>query len=114
LNLELDRLLAAIRAGLDPDLAARAVRDVQAQRANAVTLVEEWDTNPERPHALTSVDVTHALTAAGGLVGLLHQADREHRARLYGELGITLEYQREAATEHVLVRSQLHSGGGRI
>jgi hypothetical protein len=51
--------------------------------------------------------VLGALGAAGGIVGLLGNADRAQRARLYTELGVTLDYERETPTERVHVRSQL-------
>lgn len=48
------------------------------------------------------------------LVGLLQNADRTQRAKLYTELGLKLDYQRDAASERVHVRSQLSGGGGLI
>ena len=112
LALELDRLLAAIRAGLDPVLAAGETRKVQLELAAAEATIRAWDDNPERTRPLTHDQVRGALTAAGGLVGLLKTADRTQRAKLYTELGLAIDYQREAATERIHVRSQLCGGGG--
>jgi DNA invertase Pin-like site-specific DNA recombinase len=112
LTTELDRLLAAIRAGLDPVLAAGETRKVQAELARAEATVRAWDADPDRTRPLTHDQVLAALIAAGGLVGLLENADRTQRAKLYTELGLTVDYQRETATERIHVRSQLSGGGG--
>jgi hypothetical protein len=109
---ELDRLLAAIRAGLDPVLAAGETRKVQAELALAEAVVRSWDADPDMARPLTHSQVLGALSAAGGIAGLLGNADRAQRARLYTELGVTLDYERETATERVHVRSQLSGGGG--
>ena len=114
LAVELDRLLAAIRAGVDPVLAAGETRKVQLELAAAEATIRAWDDSPDRTQPLTHDQVLVALTAAGGIVGLLKGADRTQRSKLYTELGITIAYQRDAATERVLVRSQLSGGGGRI
>jgi site-specific DNA recombinase len=115
LTTELDRLLAAIRAGLDPVLAAGETRIVQAELADAEATVRAWDgATPDRAAPLTAEQVNAVLTETGGLVGLLRDADRTEKAKLYADLNLSIEYQREAATERLLVRSQLRSGGGRI
>ncbi|MDP1794261.1 MAG: recombinase family protein, partial [Acidimicrobiales bacterium] len=111
---ELDRLLAAIRAGLDPVLAATETRTVQAELANSEATIRAWDAAPDHARPVTPDQVRAALTEATGLVGLLQNADRTARANLYADLGLTIGYQRVAATERVHVRSQLRSGGGRI
>jgi len=111
---ELDRLLAAIRAGLDPVLAAGETRKVQVELAVAEGVIRSWDAEADTARPLTHAQVFGALRTAGGMVGLLGNADRAQRARLYAELGITLDYERETATERVHVRSQLSGGGGRI
>lgn len=67
-----------------------------------------------------------ALTAAGGLVTILADADRADRAALYRALGLSLRYEKQAPTGeeriHVqlelcrapALRLELSSGGGRI
>ena len=69
-------------------------------------------------HALAgnnaAIEIGSEAFAAGGIVGLLKTADRTQRAKLYTELGLSIDYQREAATERIHVRSQLCGGGGKI
>lgn len=115
LRTELDRMLAAIRAGMDPELAARETRKIQADIATAEAAIERWERSADRASPLTEVDVRSAITDAGGLVGLLAVADRTERAALYRALGIGLTYERQT-TGHELVRARLSlsGGGGRI
>lgn len=116
LNTELDRMLAAIRAGMDPQLAASETRKIQAEIATVTDLIHTWESSGDRSRPLTRQHVLDALGAAGDLVRLLGSADRVDRAELYRTLGLRLKYEKEAATgrELVHVRSQLRSSGGRI
>ena len=114
LAVELDRLLAAIRAGVDPVLAASETRKVQLELAAAEATIRAWDDGPDRTQPLTHDQVLGALTAAGGIVGLLKSGDRTERTKLYTELGLTIDFQRETATERIHIRSQLSGGGGLI
>ena len=116
LHVELDRMLAAIRAGMDPDLAAGETRKIQADIAAADALIDRWEDSTERVTPLVDADVHRAITEAGGIVGLLATADRTDRAALYQALGLKLTYEREAATgqERVHAQLQLCSGGGGI
>jgi site-specific DNA recombinase len=116
LSIELDRMLAAIRAGLDPELAAAETRRMQADLASASATVSGWERSNQTGTALTADQVRAAITESGDLVGLLRIASRTDRAQLYRALGVQLEYEKEAATgvERVHVRSLLSSSGGRI
>lgn len=86
LEIELDRVIAAIRAGMDPVLATGQTRQIQAvitrpQRASisgndhAVGPPNSPKTTCENPRA------------ANGLVGLLAKTARPDRAELYQALG---------------------------
>ena len=115
LRTELDRMLAAIRAGMDPELAATETRKIQADIASAQAIVDRWERSAERPRPLTEADVRSALTDAGGLVGLLAAADRTERTALYRALGIRLTYEKQTTGQEVIrARLQLSGGGGRI
>ena len=116
LEVELDRLVAAIRAGMDPTLAAGATRQVQAEMHKAESIMAEWEGSQARVAPLDDRQIRAAIAEAGGLVGLLADADRADRAALYQALCIQLRYEKERPTgrELVHVRSTLRSGGGRI
>ena len=116
LEVELDRMLAAIRAGMDPVLATGETRKIQAELTARTATVERWERSHAQPAALTAATVAAALTEAGGLVGLLQRAERDERAALYRALGLSLRYEKEAATglERVHARLQLTRSGGRI
>ena len=116
LQAELERVLAALRAGMDPVLAAGETRKIQADIEAARFVIDEWGSSRERPAPLAEVDVRAALTEAGGLVNLLGEADRAERASLYQALGICLRYEKEAPTGRELVRARLElsRGGGWI
>ena len=114
LEVELDRLLAAIRAGMDPALAAGATRQVQAEMHKAESIMTEWEGSQARVAPLDERQIRAAIAEAGGLVGLLTDADRADRAALYQALCIQLRYEKERPTgrELVHVRSTSRSGGG--
>jgi hypothetical protein len=119
LDVELDRLLAAIRAGMDPVLAAGATRQVQAEMHKAESIVAEWEGSQARVAPLDERQIKAVIAEAGGLVGLLadaDRADRADRAALYQALCIQLRYEKERPTgrELVHVRSTLGSCGGPI
>lgn len=48
LETELDRILAAIRAGMDPAIAARETRKIQGDIAAARAVLERWERSNER------------------------------------------------------------------
>lgn len=116
LQQELDRLVAAIRAGMDPTLAAPETRRIQAEITNAALAVSEWERSNRRPGGLTEAQIRAALTEAGGLIRLLQRANRVDRAALYRALRLSLRYEKEAATgqEKIHARLQLTRSGGRI
>ena len=88
--------------------------EIQAGIATANAVVERWERSHERVVPLSEADVRAVLSDADDLVQLLHTADRIGRAGVYQSFGISLKYEREAATgrELVRVRSQLCGGGG--
>ncbi|MHB8450702.1 MAG: hypothetical protein ACYDAQ_09700, partial [Mycobacteriales bacterium] len=116
LGVELDRMLAAVRAGMDPALAAGETRRIQAEAANARSIIDRWERSHERAEPLDEHDVRATLTTAGGLVYLLARAERTDRAQLCQALGVSLRYERDASTglERVHARSQLRSSGGSV
>lgn len=116
LEIELDRMLAAIRAGMDPELAASQTRKIQADIAAAESVIGKWERSHTRQRPLSESEVREALTQAGGLVFMLANADRAERAALYRALGLTLRYEKQAPTgqEHIHARLELCRGGGGI
>jgi len=83
LRLELDRMLAAIRAGMDPTLAAAQTRSIQADLAAAEKVVRRAQPTDSRLTPLTEKDVRNALGEAESLIKLLGGADRTDRTALY-------------------------------
>ena len=116
LEIELDRLIAAIRAGMDPKLAAPQTRAVQARIEAANSTIQQWGSSNQRVAPLLEADVRIVLADAADLTGLLQTGDRIDRARVYQQFGLTLRYEKIAATGRELVhaRSQLCRGGGWI
>src|SRR5207245_6016080 len=103
LRVELDRILAAIRAGMDPELAAGETRKIQGDIASGGAIIDRWERAADRVAPLTKAAARAVIVDAGGLVGLLDAADRLERAALYGALGLTLRYEKEAPTGQELV-----------
>ena len=114
LELELDRVLAAIRAGMDPELAATTTRKIQAELGDARYSVEQWEHSNDHERRLTADEIALALDHAGSLAQLLTDAEREPRARLYRTLGLELQLDVVADPKTVDARLQLSGGGGRI
>lgn len=116
LHTELNRMLAAIRAGMDPQLAATETRKIQAELADVTATINNWRAAQDRIVPLTESQVRQALGSAGQVMQLLDAADRVARTELYRALGLQLRYTKEAATgrERVHARLQLRSSGGRI
>lgn len=112
LPVELDRVLDAIRAGMDPDIATTATRQIQRDLAAAQSTLAAWEAQQDRPAPLTAADLTEALEHAGDLAGLLNGAERETRARLYRTLDLVLQL--DPVQETLSARLQLCGGGGRI
>jgi site-specific DNA recombinase len=101
LQVEMDRVFAAIRAGVDPTVAAAQTREIQSGIATASAAIERWERSQQRTAPLTEADVRAVLTEAEDLVRLLRDANRVERAGIYRELGLSLKYEKEAATEPV-------------
>lgn len=106
-ELELERMLAAIRAGMDPVLAASQTRKIQAEIAQARSVIEQWGRSHRRATPLEQCEVRGALSQAGGLVAMLATADRADRAALYRTLGLSLRYEKETPTGQERVHARL-------
>ena len=112
LPVELDRVLDAIRAGMDPQLATATTRKIQTELAAAEATIAAWDAEHDQQAPLTADDIVTALDHAGNLAALLGAAERETRARLYRTLDLDLQL--DPVQENLAARLQLHGGGGRI
>ena len=113
LPVELDRVLAAIRAGMDPDLATATTKQIQRDISAAQATLAAWEPN-QSTKTLTADDIAAALDHAGDLAGLLAEAERETRARLYRTLDLVLNLDPVGDPPTLDVRLQLCGGGGRI
>lgn len=109
---ELNRVLDAIQAGMDPQLATATTRKIQSQLAAAEAALAAWDAEHDLRQPLTADDITTALDHAGNLAALLAESERETRARLYRTLDLDLQL--DPVQETLAARLQLHGGGGRI
>ncbi len=114
LPVELDRVLAAIRSGMDPDLATSTTRQIQRELAAAGATVATWEDEHHHAQPLSAEDIQQALEHAGDLAGLLAEAERETRARLYRTLDLVLNLDPLGDPPTLDVRLQLCGGGGRI
>ena len=114
LAIELDRVLAAIRAGMDPDLATVTTKQIQRELATAQHVVDEWDRGHRPARRLTANEVALALDHAGDLAALLEGVEREPRARVYRTLGLQLQLHVAASPMTIDARLLLCGGGGRI
>jgi site-specific DNA recombinase len=112
LPVELDRVLAAIRAGMDANLAAATTKQIQLDLANAESTVIAWEQQHRTVRSLSADDVAAALDHAGDLAKILKDAEREARARLYRTLGLQLLL--DPVGNRVEARLQLSGGGGGI
>jgi site-specific DNA recombinase len=112
LPVELDRVLDAIRAGMDPQLATATTRKIQAELVAAEATLAAWDAEHDQQQPLTADDIATALDHAGSLTALLAESERETRARLYRTLDLDLQL--DPVQETLEARLQLHGGGGRI
>ena len=104
---------ATFRAGMDPDLATATTKQIQRELLAAHTTITAWEPNqPSRP--LSAADINLALDHAGDLAQLLHEAERETRARLYRTPDLVLHLDPVGDPPTLDVRLQLLGGGGRI
>ena len=113
LPIELDRVLDAIRAGLDPHLAASTTKTIQRDIATAQATIDAWERGREEVKPLSAAEITAALDHAGDLASLLKTAEREPRAQLYRALGLELRVD-VVGDPTVEARLLLCGGGGRI
>ena len=114
LPVELDRVLAAIRAGMDPDLATATTKQIQRDQERAQATITTWEHEHQYAQALSAEDIHQALEHARDLAGLLAEAERETRARLYRTLDLVLNLDPVGDPPTLDVRLQLCGGGGRI
>ena len=114
LPVELDRVLAAIRAGMDPDLAVITTKQIQRDLAAAGSTITAWEQQHKMPAPLTADQLCEALDHAGDLAAMLAEAERETRAQLYQALDLELLLDPVGDSPTLDVRLQLCSGGGRI
>ena len=111
LPVELDRVLAAIRAGMDPDLATSTTKQIQRELTAAQATITTWEHEHQRPQPLSAADVGRAPEHAGDLAGLLAEAERETRARLYRTLDLVLNLDPVGDPPTLDIRLQLCGGG---
>ncbi len=90
LPVELDRVLAAIRAGMDPNLAVITTKQIQRDLAAAEGTIAAWEQQHDEPVPLAADQVREALDHAGSLTSMLSEVERETRARLYQALDLEL------------------------
>ncbi|MEJ7582684.1 MAG: hypothetical protein WKF43_01110 [Acidimicrobiales bacterium] len=114
LPVELDRVLAAIRAGMDPDLATATTKQIQRELGAAQAALAAWDREHQPSRPLSADDINLALDHAGDLARLLQETERETRARLYRTLDLVLNLDPVGDPPTLDVRLQLCGGGGRI
>ena len=107
-------MLAAIRAGMNPALAAATTKQIQRELTGAEDTIAAWKAGTKPVAPLTAADIHTALDHAGDLAGLLHEAERETRARLYQALELELLLDPVGEPPTLDVRLQLCGGGGRI
>ncbi len=114
LPVELDRIMAAIRARFDPDLATSTSKQIQWEMVAAHTTITAWERTNQPSRPLCAADINLALDHAGDLAQLLQEAERETRARLYRTLDLVLNLDPVGDPPTLDVRLQLCGGGGRI
>jgi hypothetical protein len=101
---KLDRYLAALEAGMDPDLVTSRTRATQAEIAAAQAVLDAVHaTSP----TLTKAQVVEVLAAVAQVPELLRSVDIELRADLYRSLGIQLAYRREGDLEYRQVAASI-------
>lgn len=101
---KLDRYLAALEAGMDPDLVTSRTRAAQAEIAAAQAVLDGVQaTSP----TLTKAEVLEVLAAVAEVPDLLQNADIELRADLYRSLGLQLAYRREGDLEYLQVAASI-------
>jgi hypothetical protein len=114
---KLDSYLAALEAGMDPELVTSRTKAAQAEIAAAQAVLD--GAQATRP-ALTKGEVVEVLAAVAQVPDLLQNADIELRADLYRSLGLQLAYRRERDLEYLQVAASIGAvdlervGGGTL
>lgn len=101
---KMERHLAGLEAGIDPDLIAERTQKAKLEIVAAEAIL---NCTPDAPMPLTLdviVDILHALR---NVPRLLQGADPTTRAELYHALGVTLTYRRDPDGEFIQVQAQL-------
>ncbi len=106
----LDQLMAALEAGLDPQLAVGRVQRVQSELAAAEAVVGSHGRSVTP--SLEAEDVRNFLVEVGGLSALLVEADAATRHRIYEASGLALRYCRVDNREKI--RASLRVGLSRV
>ena len=75
LTVELDIIVAAIRAGMDPNLAVLATKDIQRKLAAANHTVDEWQTSGNTIAPLTEQEIFDALATEFNEVKIERRTD---------------------------------------
>jgi hypothetical protein len=87
-DVRIKRLLESIESGIDRELVAPRVREIQAERSRleaAAGVHDQW-------RRLSPREIAEWADSLGGVVQVLQQAVPKDRAALYAELGLTLRY----------------------
>lgn len=101
---KMERHLAGLEAGIDPELIAERTRKAQLEIVAAEAII---NSSPDEPMPLTLDEIVATLQALYNVPRLLQAADPATRAELYRSLGITLAYRRDADGEFIQVHAQL-------
>jgi hypothetical protein len=87
-DVRIKRLLESIESGIDHELVAPRVRELQAERSRLEATLgahKVW-------RRLSAREIAEWADSLGGVVQVLKQANPEDRAALYAEFGLTLRY----------------------
>ena len=110
---KLDRYLDAVEKGMDPSLYVGRSRTAQAELAAAKAVIEAY--GPSGDFTLGEDQLRDLLCRAGGVTGLLQEAEPDERREFYQELGLNLVYRRVGERDKVtasLAVEFLRVGGG--
>jgi site-specific DNA recombinase len=110
---KLDRYLDAVEKGMDPSLYVERSRAAQGDLAAAKAVIEAYGASGD--FTLGEDQLRDLLCRAGGITGLLQEAEPDERREFYQELGLNLVYQRVGEREKVtasLAVEFLRVGGG--
>jgi site-specific DNA recombinase len=87
-DVRIKRLLESIESGIDHELIAPRIRQLQAERSRleaTLGIHNQW-------RRLSAHEIAEWADSLGGVVQVLKQANPEDRATLYAEFGLTLNY----------------------